>query len=78
MAIKDSDNINFMEVYHELTGTTNCRKLNISLKKLFSIANDDYFDKKYKGNKDMLKCFKNYGIHNSRKLKIEKIKSILI
>lgn len=77
MAVRDSDDIYFMEVYTELTGSLGKGMIDARLRTLLHFAIDDYFDPKYKGNKDTIKCFRNYGKHNSRLGKIENIINII-
>lgn len=55
--IKLSDVINYINPNPALNAPTD----KVSLKDCFSAANDAYFDPNYKGNKDRLTNFKNYG-----------------
>ena len=82
--IPDSYDITFMDVYMYFRKSLLNRKKDkkiicptVTMGDILKVAKSDYFDPKYKNNRDRLYSFRNYGVHNSRRLKIEKICSRL-
>jgi hypothetical protein len=79
-SIPDTNDITFMDVYMLLRKDMlrnikyrNIKWIDIRLSDILKIANDDYYDPRYKNHKDSLLSFRNYGVHNSRRKKINNI-----